>query len=312
MRNSRLLSLKPFVLLGRDIKAFLLRARQHPTPILVILPSFLLTIIFVYFFILWTLTLSFTTSTLIPQYNWAGWKQYFILWSLPNWYKAISNLGIFGVLYIGFSCGIGLLLAILLDQRIRFEGFIRPILLYPMSLSFIVTGTAWKWLLNPGLGIERVVRNWGWESFTFNWIIDPDRAIYAVILVGVWQSTGFVMTLFLAGLRGIDSDIIKAALLEGASIYKIYLRIILPQLRYTLLSAVIILAHLAIKSYDLVIALTGGGPGNATELPATFMYSYTFTRSKMAIGSASAIMMFMTVVAVIGPYLYNEFRTKKQ
>ena len=270
-------------------------------PRIVLAPSFLITIVFVYGFILWTGYLSFTASRLLPVYRWVGFKQYIRLWSLPNWYKALENLLIFGSLYIGICVFLGLILAILIDQKIRIEGMIRPIMLYPMAISFIVTGTAWKWFLNPGLGLEKTVREWGFESFTFDWIIDGDMAIYTVVMAAVWQSTGFVMAIFLAGLRGIDTDIIKAAYLEDASLFQIYRKIILPQLRPAILSAVIILSHMAIKSYDL---------GNATELPATFMYSYTFTRNRMGVGAASAVIMFMTVVSVMLPYIYAELKEK--
>jgi glucose/mannose transport system permease protein len=203
------------------------------------------------------------------------------------------------------------MLAIFLDQKIRGEGVLRPIYLYPMALSFIVTGTAWKWFLDPGIGLENTMRLWGWESFTFGWIKDGDMAIYTIVLAAVWQSSGFVMAMFLAGLRGIDNEILKAAQMDGASNWQLYRRIIIPQLRPAFLSAFVILAHLAIKTYDLVIALTGGGPGRATELPSTFMYSYTFTRNQMGIGAASAVIMLMTIAAIMIPYLYAELKEKK-
>ena len=279
-------------------------------PRLVLAPSFALILVFVYGFILWTLTLSFTTSKILPVYTFAGFDAYIRLWSQPNWHMALGNLAICGVLYMTACIAIGLLLAILLDQRIRGEGVLRPIFLYPMALSFVVTGTAWKWFLNPGLGLENTMRNLGWESFTFDWLVNKDMAIYTIVIAGVWQASGFVMAMFLAGLRGIDSEIIKAAQIDGASTVSIYRRIILPLLRPVFLSALIVLAHMAIKSYDLVIALTGGGPGNATELPSTFMYSYTFTRNQMAVGSASAVMMLMGIAAIIVPYLYSELREK--
>ena len=152
---------------------------------------------------------------------------------------------------------------------------------------------------------------WGWESFEFNWIKDRNMAIYTLVLAAVWQSSGFVMAMFLAGLRGIDSEIMKAAQIDGASNWNLYRRIVIPLLRPAFLSAFVILAHLAIKSYDLVIALTGGGPGRATELPATFMYSYTFTRNQMGIGASSAVIMLMTIAAIMVPYLYAELREKK-
>ena len=285
---------------------------QENLPKVVLAPSFVVILLFVYGFILWTLYLSFSASRMLPNYEWVGLDQWERLWRTLNWQVALENLLIFGFLYIGLCIVIGLALAILLDQKIRIEGVLRPIFLYPMALSFIVTGTAWKWFLNPGLGLEKTMHEWGWESFTFDWLINPDMAIYTVVIAGVWQSSGFVMAMFLAGLRGIDNEILKAAQIDGAPAWRIYTRIIIPQLRPVFLSAIIVLAHRAIKSSDLVIALTGGGPGNATELPATFMYSYSFTRNQMAVGAASAVFMLMTIAALIVPYLYSEIRESKK
>jgi glucose/mannose transport system permease protein len=283
---------------------------QAALPKLVLAPSFAVILLFVYGFILWTIYLSFTRSRLLPVYELAGFDAYQRLWAQPNWWKAIQNLAIFGGLYIGICMALGLLLAILLDQKIRGEGVLRPIYLYPMALSFIVTGTAWKWFLNPGLGLEKTMHAWGFEWFKFDWLVNPDMAIYTVVLAGVWQASGFCMAMFLAGLRGVDGEILKAAQIDGAGTIALYRRIVIPLLRPIFLSAFIVLAHMAIKSYDLVIALTGGGPGNATELPSTFMYSYTFTRNQMAVGAASAVIMLMTICAIIVPYLYSELREK--
>ena len=152
---------------------------------------------------------------------------------------------------------------------------------------------------------------WGWESFKFDWLINSDMAIYTIVIAGVWQTSGFIMAMFLAGLRGIDGEIMKAAQIDGASSFATYRRIVIPMLRPVFLSAVIVLMHLAIKSYDLVIALTGGGPGNATELPSTFMYSYTFTRNQMGVGAASAVIMLAMIASIIVPYLYSELRTRE-
>ena len=162
------------------------------------------------------------------------------------------------------------------------------------------------------MGIQNAMRSLGWESFTFDWLVNPDMAIYTVAIAGIWQASGFVMAMFLAGLRGIDSEMLKAATVDGASTLTIYRRIVIPMLRPAFLSAFIVLAHMAIKSYDLVIALTGGGPGNATELPSTFMYSYTFTRNQMAVGSASAMIMLMGIAAIMVPYLYSELKEDKR
>lgn len=285
---------------------------QDWLPRIVLAPSFVLVLVFVYGFIVWTGVISMTNSRILPVYNWAGFDAYARLFSQPNWYMALKNLAIFGSLYITICIALGLFLAILLDQRIRIEGVLRPIYLYPMALSFVVTGTAWKWFLNPGMGLQNTMRQLGWESFTFDWLVRPDMAIYTIAIAGIWQASGFVMAMFLAGLRGIDSEMLHAATVDGASSWTIYRRIVIPLLRPAFLSAVIVLAHMAIKSYDLVIALTGGGPGNATELPSTFMYSYTFTRNQMAVGSASAMIMLMGIAAIMVPYLYSELREDKR
>lgn len=277
-------------------------------PRLVLSPSLFLILIFVYGFILFTGYLSFTDSRMLPSFDWVGLANYSNLWGQRNWMTALQNLAIFGILYIAICCILGLMLAIFLDQKIRGEGILRPIYLYPMALSFIVTGTAWKWFLDPGLGLENTMHLWGWDSFAFNWIKDRNMAIYTVVIAAVWQSSGFVMAMFLAGLRGIDGEILKAAQMDGARNWSLYTRIIIPQLRPVFLSAFVVLAHLAIKAYDLVIALTNGGPGRATELPATFMYSYTFTRNQMAVGASSAVIMLAMIAAIIVPYLYSELR----
>lgn len=279
-------------------------------PRIVLAPSFAAVLIFVYGFILWTMYLSLTPSKFMPVLEIVGFDAYSRLWSQPSWWVALTNLAIFGTLYIGICIGLGLLLAILLDQKIRAEGVLRTVYLYPMALSFIVTGTAWKWILNPGLGLEKVMHEWGWTSFSFDWLVDPDFAIYTIVIAGVWQSAGFVMALFLAGLRGIDDSILKAAQIDGASLPRIYWRIIIPSLRPVFFSTLMVLSHLAIKSFDLVMALTAGGPGYATDMPATFMYTMAFSRGQIGLGAASATIMLATVAAIVVPYLYSELRSR--
>ena len=222
----------------------------------------------------------------------------------------MENLAIFGTLFIVIAMVLGLLLAILLDQKIRTEGAIRTIYLYPMALSMIVTGTAWKWILNPELGIEATVKGWGFANFEFKWLVDPDMAIYTVVLAAVWQSSGFVMALFLAGLRSVDEEIIKAAQVDGIPTWRVYSAIIIPSMAPIFLSAFIVLAHLAIKAFDLVIALTGGGPGYATDLPATYMYAMAFSRGDIGQAASSAMVMMLVVFTIVVPYLYSELRTK--
>ena len=245
---------------------------QQILPKIVLSPSLIVVFAFVYGFIIYTGYLSASDSKMMPSYDWVGFVNYSKLFALRHWKIAITNLAVFGTLYIGICMILGLTLAIFLDQKIRFEGVIRPIFLYPMALSFIVTGTAWKWFLDPGIGLETIVQTWGFEGFSFRWIKDRDMAIYCVVIAAVWQTSGFVMAMFLAGLRGIDDEILKAARIDGATPFKLYTKIVIPILKPIFLSAFVVLAHMAIKSYDLVVALTNGGPGRATELPATFMY----------------------------------------
>jgi glucose/mannose transport system permease protein len=277
-------------------------------PKLVLTPSLGILSWFVYGFIFWTIYISFTKSKMLPRYEIWGIDQYIRLWNMPRWHVAVENLLIFTVLFIILCIAIGILLSILLDQKIRAEGFLRTIYLYPMALSFIVTGTAWKWVLNPTLGIEKFAHDMGFETFKFDWLVTPEMSIYTIVIAGVWQSSGFIMAIFLAGLRSVDDEIIKAAKIDGAGIFSIYSKIILPMMRPVFMSAIVILVHLSIKSYDLIIALTSGGPGISSDMPAVFMTTMAFHRSEVGLASASAIMMFLTVSAIVVPYLYSELK----
>lgn len=280
-------------------------------PSLVLSPSIIMVGICVYGFIAFTVYLSFTASTILPTMTLASESNYERLFSLKNFFLSVKNLGVFSVLYIVISMLLGMGLAILIDQRIRAESLFRSIFLYPMALSFIVTGTAWKWLLDPSIGFERTMHLLGFENFVFDWIKDGEMAIYTVVIAAVWQTSGFVMALFLAGLRGIDGEVLNAARVDGAKSWRIYWRIIIPQLGPSFISSFVILAHMAIKSYDLVIALTGGGPGRSTWLPSVFMYQYTFTRNEMAVGAASAVVMLIGIAVVVIPYVRREMRLNK-
>jgi len=281
-------------------------------PKLVVAPSFLLSFFFIYGLIAWNGYLSLSASHMLPNYEFVGLENYTSLFDDDRFHVALKNMAIFGVLFIGGAMVVGLLLAILLDQKIRGEGVLRTVYLYPMAISFIVTGTAWKWILNPGLGIEHLVQSWGFPNFTFDWLVDDQHAIYCIVIAGIWQASGFVMALFLAGLRGIDDSIIKAAQIDGATLPRIYWRIVVPSLRPVFFSTLMVVSHLAIKSFDLVMALTGGGPGTASDVPAIFMYQFAFTRGQLGLGAASAMMMLMTIVAVLVPLMYMETRSAKR
>ncbi len=281
---------------------------QKNLPKIVISPSFAVILWFVYGFVLWTFYISLTKSKMLPRYEFWGIDQHFRLWSNPRWFIAVENLLIFTVLFVVICILIGIILSILLDQKIRAEGFLRTVYLYPMALSFIVTGTAWKWMLNPTMGIEKLFTDWGFTDFTFDWLVNRDMSIYTIVIAAVWQSSGFIMALFLAGLRSVDDEIVKAAKIDGASLYSIYITIILPMMRPVFMSSIVILLHISIKSYDLVIALTAGGPGISSDMPAVFMTQMAFHRSEIGLASASAVMMFLTVLAIVVPYLYSELR----
>lgn len=283
---------------------------EHMMPRIVLAPAFVLGLAFIYGLMVWNGVLSVSASRMLPNYEFVGMAQYERLFDMDRWWVALKNMAIFGLLYVGLSMALGILLAILLDQKVRGEGFIRTIYLYPMALSFVVTGTAWKWILNPSDGLQKLVQDMGWSSFTFDWLVQSELAIYCVVIAGVWQSAGFTMALFLAGLRGIDDSIIKAAQIDGASLPRIYWRIVLPAMRPVFFSTLMVLAHLSIKSFDLVMALTAGGPGYATDVPATFMYAMSFSRGQIGLGAASATIMLITVAAIVVPYLYSELRRK--
>ena len=280
-------------------------------PKIVLAPTTIVMIVCMYGFIAWTGLLSLTKSRMMPQWEFVGLDQYVRLFNNPRWDVAVDNLFIFLILFILIALVLGLLLAIFLDQKIRNEGVIRTIYLYPMAISFIVTGTAWKWILNPGLGIEKLVRDLGFVEFEFRWLVESDMAIYTIVIAAVWQSSGFVMALFLAGLRGVDENLTKAAKIDGASTIRLYWHVILPLMRPVFFTAIVILTHIAIKSFDLVQALTGGGPGYSSDLPANFMYTFSFNRAQIGMGAASAMIMLFGVLAVLIPYLYSELREKK-
>ncbi|WP_199198590.1 carbohydrate ABC transporter permease [Bradyrhizobium sp. MOS002] len=253
-------------------------------------------------FSLWTIWISFTPSTLVPVSGWVGLRNYSSVAASRNWQIALDNLLLFGIAFVLLSLATGLILAILLDQRIRGENLLRSIFLYPLAVSFVVTGTVWSWLLNPGLGVQKLVRDLGWTSFRFDWLIDRDMAIWTIVIAAIWQSSGFAMALFLAGLRSVDADLIKAAQIDGAGPIRMYRRVILPTLWPITITVIVIQLQFAISTFDLVRALTNGGPGIATQLPALVVYDLMFQRSLLGRGAAAAVLMLLILLAVLLPY----------
>lgn len=261
---------------------------------------------------IWTVVYSFTDSKLLPRLNFVGLEQYERLWATPRWLVAVENLAIYGALSLIFQLLIGFLLAVLLDQKIRFEDAFRTILLYPFALSFIVTGLIWQWILNPDLGVQHVVRALGWESFTFDPLYNSEIVIYGVLIAGLWQGTGLVMCLMLAGLRGIDEDIWKAARVDGIPTWRTYIFIVIPMMRPVLITTVVIIASGIVKVYDLVVAQTSGGPGISSEVPAKYVYEYMFRAQNLGQGFAASTMMLVTVIIVVVPWAYLEFSRSKR
>lgn len=261
---------------------------------------------------IWTVTYSFTKSKMLPREKFVGLDQYERLWSSTKWLVSIENLAIYGIFSLIFALVIGFLLAVLLDQKIRFEDAFRTIFLYPFALSFIVTGLAWQWILNPDFGVQLIVRNLGWETFTFDPLYDPDLAIYGVLIAGLWHETGLVMCLMLAGLRGIDEDIWKATRVDGIPAWRTYTVIVLPMMRGVLITSVVLIASGIIKVYDLIVAQTGGGPGIASEVPAKYVYDAMFLSQNLGQGLAASTMMLLSVVIIVVPWAYLEFGGKSR
>ena len=266
---------------------------------LVLVPTIAFCLIGYYGAMAWTVAMSFTSSGMLPRYDWAGLDQYARLWSEPRWHVAFSNMFLFGGLYVGGCLGAGTLLAIALDQGVRGRSALQTVFLYPIALSFIVTGLAWQWFLNPTTGLQDVVRGLGWETFTFDWLSDPDRAVYTLVIAGVWHSAGLVMAIVYAGLGSVDAEIWRAGRVDGVSRARMYGRVVLPMLAPVLGVCVVLLAMNVVKSYDLVVAMTGGGPGFSTDLPAKFVVDNLFTRANIGLASAAATVMLLTILAIL-------------
>ncbi|WP_128513706.1 MULTISPECIES: carbohydrate ABC transporter permease [Rhodobacterales] len=261
---------------------------------------------------IWTVVYSFTDSKLLPRLRWVGFDQYERLWSQNRWLISIENLMFYGVMSLVFTVTMGFILAVLMDQKIRFEDTFRTIMLYPFALSFIVTGLVWQWILNPQFGIQGVVRDMGWTSFSFDPLNNPQTVLYGLLIAGLWQGTGFVMCLMLAGLRGIDEDIWKAARVDGIPTWKTYVMVIIPMMRPVFITTLVIVASGIIRLYDLVVAMTSGGPGgNASQVPAMYVYDYMFQAQNLGQGFAASTMMLLSVLIVLIPWAYLEFGGKK-
>ncbi|WP_176036214.1 carbohydrate ABC transporter permease [Brucella tritici] len=260
---------------------------------------------------LWTVVYSFTSSKSLPMLNFVGFDQYTRLFSATRWHVSIRNLAIYGVFCMGFSLVTGFILAALMDQKIRFENTFRTIFLYPYALSFIVTGLVWQWIFNPQLGLEKVIRDIGFDNFQMAILSSRTYVIYAIVIAGLWQMTGLVMVLMLAGLRNVDDEIWKAARVDGIPKWKTYLFIILPMMRPVLVTTVVLIATGIVKLYDLVVAMTNGGPGIASEVPAKYVYDFMFGWANLGQGLAASTIMLTTVLIILVPWTMLEYSRRK-
>ncbi|MGB1162837.1 MAG: carbohydrate ABC transporter permease [Paracoccaceae bacterium] len=260
----------------------------------------------------WTIVYSFTKSGLLPRLKWVGLQQYERLWDTKKWLVSIENLFIYGLCMLILMFVIGFILAALIDQKVRFESVFRTVILYPYALSFVVTGLIWQWILNPSFGVQGIVRDLGWTGFTFDPLYNPDIAIFGVLIAGLWQGSGLVMVLMLAGLRGIDEDVWKATRVDGIPTWKTYVVVIIPMMRPVFITTLVIVTTGIVKVFDLIVAQTGGGPGIATEVPAKYVYDLMFQAQNLGQGFAASTMMLLTVMLIVVPWAMLEFGGSKK
>lgn len=288
-----------------------LARRRGFLPTLALLPTIVVLCVCFIGGIVWTGVISLTPSSMVPRFEFAGLLQYERLFNTQRWLVAYGNMFIFGALVIGGTLTLGTLLAIVIDNKVRGESVFRTALLYPLSMSYIVTGLVWESILSPAIGVQSFVQKLGWSSFTFDWLIREDKALYCLVFGAIWHHAGLIMVVMLSGLRNFDPLVWRAAKIDGISRPQTYLHIVLPAMRPIIVTCVILLTIQVVRSYDLVVALTGGGPGFASDLPGKFVVDYAFERGNVGLASAAAITMLFSVLAVLAPYFWLELRRKK-
>ncbi|WP_341677001.1 sugar ABC transporter permease [Niveibacterium sp. SC-1] len=271
----------------------------------------LFTVIFAYIgTVIWSVKISLTASRTFPSDKFVGLAQYVRLFENERWQVSVEHLVLFGLLFITACLAIGFLLAVFIDQNVRGEGLLRAIFLYPFAMSFVATGLVWQWMLNPSLGLQEVIRRLGFPDFTFDWIVSQDKVMYTIVIAAVWQASGLVMALLLAGLRGVDEEIWKAARIDGIPRWRVYLSIVVPMLKPSFATAFVLLWVSVIKLYDVVVSMTQGGPGDASEVPAKFIMDHLFGRANIGLASAGSIVMLLSVLVLLAPFMYARSRAK--
>jgi len=254
--------------------------------------------------VLWSFRISVSSSKVFPRSDFVGLAQYQRLFDTDRWIASLQHIVLFGVLFVGICLVLGFLLAVFLDQHVRGEDVLRTVFLYPYAMSFVATGLVWQWMLNPELGVQSTVRRLGFAGFRFDWIVDQDKVMYTLVIATVWQAAGLVMAVLLAGLRGIDESLWQAARVDGVPRWRYYLSVVLPQLGPAFGTAFVLLSISVVKLFDAVVAMTQGGPGIASEVPAKFIMDYLFTRANIGLASAASTVMLLTVIALVAPFWY--------
>ena len=262
--------------------------------------------------VLWSLRVSLTDARTFPSDVYVGLAQYERLFHNERWLLSLNNLAVYGLLFIGLCMVVGLLLAVFIDQKVRGEGLLRTVFLYPYAMSFVATGLVWQWLLNPELGLQNAVQTLGFDGVQIDWIVDQDKVMYTIVLATVWQASGFVMALLLAGLRSIDAQIWNAARIDGIPTWQVYTFIVLPMLGESIATVFVLLLTATVKLFDAVVSMTQGGPGNASEVPAKFIMDHLFGRANLALASAGSVVLLLSVLALVAPLLYARSRYQKR
>jgi glucose/mannose transport system permease protein len=290
--------------------------RETLLSVALVTPSIIAIAIFVYGFIGWTTRVSLSKwKGLLPDYTWVGLENFKGLFQDPRFHIDIRNTLIFTVIFVIGSLVIGLGLAILLDQNIKSEGLFRSLYLFPMAISFIVTGVVWRWLMNPAMGsrmsgLNLLFDTLGLDFLINKWYTTPTWGIAFIAIPAIWQMSGYTMALYLGGLRGIPVELREAAQVDGANEIQIYRNIILPLLRPITLSAMIILGHISLKVFDLIVAVSG--KQLPLDVPAIYMWQVTFDGYFFGRGAAIGILLLLSVAVLIIPYLIYTLRTEAE
>ena len=258
----------------------------------------------------WSVRLSFSSSKLLPRYDFVGADQYLTLFDTPRWLTSLGNLAVIAFFFLLICFLLGTLLAIFIDQNVRAESLFRTVFLYPYAMSFVVAGLIWQWILNPDLGIQHTMQGFGFSGFVLDWVVNPEMVLYAVILATVWHGAGLVMALILAGLRGVDTEIWRATRIDGIPAWRVYVSIVLPMLRPMIITSLVLLSISIVKMYDVVVAMTNGGPGTASEVPAKFIMDNLFERANIGLATAASTVMLVTVLLVMAPVIYSQYFRK--